>query len=1086
MANRVNARLGGWATADDGDLAGDLTTLLGSPPDAEMLAGARRLFARVLDVPGGLKIQTVHGFCRSLLARFPLEAGVAPHFKVLDERTAAELLDAARDRVLARAAGDKSLTDALDAVTAHLDEQRFGEVMGQLARDRHRLGRLIEENEGIGPAIAQTWRLLSLERHETDESILAAACKDAAFEGDGLKRAARALLEGSGKTDKTRGQAIADWLAAKPKARADMMDDYLAAFLTGQGEIRARLATAGVQKAFPEIVGILETEGARLVAMRDRRAALVTALATAGLLRLGDALLEAYGEAKAAIAKLDYDDLILMARGLLKTPGIAPWVLFKLDGGLDHILIDEAQDTGPEQWEVIAALADEFFAGEGARETARTIFAVGDVKQSIYSFQRADPAEFRRMREHFAARVENAGGTWRPVDLDVSYRSTSAVLSAVDAVFTKPDAAAGVLADDETIHHRAWRTGQAGLVELWPPVGPRDDGGEEDETWVPPLERRAGDDPMGRLARVVAARIAGWLGSETLASRGRTMRAGDVMVLLRKRDPFIEPLVRALKDNNVAVSGVDRMVLSEQLAVMDLVVLGRFLLLPEDDLTLATVLKGPLAGFDDDDLFRLAWDRKGKSLWRRLREEAKSEPRFEAARAWLAGLMSRVDYLRPYELFAEVLGQPACGGAAGRRRMLARLGPDADDPIDEFLGLALAYESGRAASLEGFLHWLAAGEAQVKRDLEQTGRDEVRVMTVHGAKGLQAPVVILPDTMSKPKASPLLLWSDEAVLWPPRRSCEEQVAGALRDAADRRRDEEYNRLLYVAMTRAEDRLYVCGAHGRQGPSAGCWWELVRDGLDGLALDAEFDFGKPAADGWSGAGLRLEGPQETEPSDRSGVAAAAGEAGLPEDWMLRPPPLEPAPPRPLAPSRPSLAEPAVESPLGGDRGRRFRRGLLIHRLLQTLPDRPPEHRRAAADRFLARPVHELDAGARAEIAGEVMAVLDHADFHALFGPGSRAEVPVTGRIADGRVISGQIDRLVVTGDSVLILDYKTNRPPPRDAAGVPDAYWRQMAAYRAIIGGIYPDRPVRCALLWTDGPNLMELSGPRLDLGRLAP
>jgi ATP-dependent helicase/nuclease subunit A len=1058
-----------------------LEKLTGKAPAEDTARRARQLFARVLDAPGGLKIQTIHAFCQSLLGRFPIEAGLAPHFEVIDERSAAELVEAARDTVLQRSRKDAGLGKALAMVSEHVDERRFGELMGELGRERHRLERFIEGQAGLDNAVAAIRAKLGLRPDDSDNSLRQDASKETAFSRRALQTAVEALLSGTEKTDQPRGQIIAEWLSSDGAERAADFDAYTRAFIKKEGGVFATLATKSVLKESPEIEDGLVCEAHRIQAVQDLRRALVTADATAGLLRLGQALLEAYAGFKRSLARLDYEDLILHTADLLAKPNVAPWILFKLDGGIDHILIDEAQDTSPQQWAVVAKLAEEFFTGEGARaDIVRTIFAVGDTKQSIFSFQHADPEEFRRMRDHFAEKVVDSGGTWRPVDLDMSFRSTESVLGAVDRVFARPEAARGVVEPGAALEHFAFREGHAGLVEVWPTIAPREQ--EEETPWSAPVARRAGDNPAGRLALVLAAEIEGWIGKEMLASRGRPVRAGDIMVLVRTRSGFVEALVRALKDRGVPVSGVDRMVLTGQIAVMDLIALGRFLLLPSDDLTLATVLKCPLVGFDDDDLFRLAWDRGSASLWQRLGQSAESEPRYEVARAWLAGLLKQVDYVRPYELFARVLSQPACGGENGRQRMLARLGPDADDPIDEFLNLAFTHERLHAGSLESFLHWVEAGEATIKRDLEQS-RDEVRVMTVHGSKGLQAPIVVMPDTTSKPRVSPAMLWDGDMPLWPPRSLYRDAVCDAVLADLKRRTDEEYRRLLYVAMTRAEDRLYICGSEGKRAPPADCWLQLIRDGLadDGEAV--EFTFPTPRGQGWSGDGLTLANPQAAAPKgDEDHGPQGPGRAEA-QDWMLRPAPPEPAPPRPLAPSRPSDTEPPVISPVGADSGARFLRGIVIHRLLEVLPDLPPDTRRTAAAQFLARPVHGLDEDSWAQILDEVMAVIEDAEFGALFAPGSRAEVSITGLIdgPDGpQAVSGQIDRLAVSPDSVLIVDYKSNRPPPQEPSDVPEIYWRQMAAYRVVIGKIYPDRAVRCALLWTDGPRLMELSGSRLD------
>jgi ATP-dependent helicase/nuclease subunit A len=539
---------------------------------------------------------------------------------------------------------------------------------------------------------------------------------------------------------------------------------------------------------------------------------------------------------------------------------------------------------------------------------------------------------------------------------------------------------------------------------------------------------------------------------------------------VRRRTPFVAALVRALKDCRIEVAGTDRMHLVEQLAVEDMMALLRFLLLPEDDLTLATVLKGPLGGFDEDHLYALAQGRgEDVRLWPELRRRAGENEVFARAHALLGDLLGRADFAPPYELMAEILG-----ARGGRRRFLARLGPDAADPLDELLAAALAYERRHGPSLQGFLRWLEAGDIEVKRDLDQRGREEVRILTVHGAKGLEAPIVFLPDTLQQPNQLPRVLWSADGLpLWAADDECAAPAHDAAKAAAQRLRAEEYRRLLYVAMTRAADRLYVCGWQMKSEPREGNWHALVASALAGMAGVERFRFVAPIAGGWDGEGLRRTNPQTAKPEDDGTKAQEAQLVTLP-DWATTLPAPEPVPPRPLAPSRPEGVEPAPRSPLGADRGASFRRGLLLHRLLQTLPlvERPA--REEAARRFLARPVHGLAAAEQAALLAETLAVLDHPDFAALFAPDALSEVPVTALVG-GRVVAGRIDRLVVRAGEVLIVDYKTLRPVPPSEAEIPPLYVAQLQAYRAAVAEIYPGRAIRCALLWTDGPKLMEVS-----------
>ncbi|HLO76878.1 MAG TPA: UvrD-helicase domain-containing protein, partial [Magnetospirillum sp.] len=731
---------------------------------------------------------------------------------------------------------------------------------------------------------------------DTAEAIVARACLDESFDPEGCRHAMRALLGGS-KTDIERGQIMERWLA-DPQGRAAGFHKYKLAFLTAtDGTIRKTLCTKKLAE-MPGVLPALEAEAERMVRVMDRLKSATIAHATASLLTLGEALLASYERRKQGRALMDYDDLILAARDLLARPGVAPWVLFKLDGGIDHVLIDEAQDTNPDQWAVVAALTQEFFAGLGAHERLRTVFAVGDVKQSIYSFQRADPKAFDHMRRLFARHVPEAGGTWAEIPLNLSFRSGWAVLNAVNAVFAPASPARdGVAPPDEDITHLAFRAGAGGRVEVWPPVEPR--AADEVPPWKPPVERISGDSPRTRLARLLARRIGAMVGTEDLPAHGRKVRAGDVMVLLRRRGGFVEDLVRELKALEVPVAGADRMVLAEQMAVMDLMALGNFLILPDDDLTLATVLKSPLVGMTEDELFRLAWNRGDAKLWDILRRRAGDEDAFGRAHAFLAELLGKADRLTPHALFAHVLGP-----LGGKRRLLARLGLEAEDPLDEFMALTLAFEQGRAPSLQGFLHWLEASAVEIKRDLEQGGRDAVRIMTVHGSKGLQAPIVFLPDTLQMPTQGPRLLWlDDDLLLWPPKAEMNDAVAQAGRDAQKLAREREYRRLLYVAMTRAEDQLIVCGWQTKKAPPAACWYNLIREAVAPQAEEAEDPFLAAQNETADARILRLVSRQsaEPEPERKAEAARRAGTTSLP-GWATTAPEPEPAPPKPLAPSR----------------------------------------------------------------------------------------------------------------------------------------------------------------------------------------
>jgi ATP-dependent helicase/nuclease subunit A len=1104
MASRVFDELSGWATAAEADLGSALAKVLSRPATAAETAEARKLFARAIETPGGLKVQTIHAFCERLLQRFPLEAGVPPGFTILDELDAAGLMREATDAVLARATrgADTTLGSALHTIVAFASGDGFDGVLRNALAARDWLsaaGRLtLRDAEGLDAVDTLFRRALGVRAGVTRADLdreLAAVLTEAQ-----LKRAAAALGEGK-KTDVDLSTALGD--AARMGTDSARIEALERALLTAKFEPRsdARFITKAMREAHPDIHAALSDARDRFAALHLERQALGVVEASLALVVLAGAVMQGYADRKARRAALDFDDLVSRTAGLLSHSGAAEWVLYKLDGGLDHILVDEAQDTSPVQWTVIENLAREFFTGAGARETVRSVFAVGDEKQSIYSFQGAEPRMFAQAGERFRAAAEHARQLWNAVPLTLSFRTVTPLLEAVDRVFADAERTPGVATGAEGVRHVALRLGHAGLVEIWDTEKPDDT--EDADPWQPTAEA-ARRSPVERLAECIAEHIQHWLQTgERLASEDRPIRPGDVLVLLRRRNPFAGPIVSALKSRGIAVAGTDRLRLTEQIAVKDLITLGDFLTLPEDDLALATVLKSPLFDLDDDDLMRIAPARKG-SLWSALVSAGRSDDRFAPAAQQLLRWRGMADQSPPFEFYAELLDRDG-----GRRRMIERLGPEAIDAITEFINLALEFDSAEPPSLTGFLQWLRSGTREIKRDMEH-GRDEVRVLTVHGAKGLEAPIVFLPDTCasgSGRQAGELLplertglaVGSPTPRIWPIKGANRVPAVKNARDAVANKESEERNRLLYVAMTRARDRLYVAGWEGSRGRQPDCWYELISSSLDDVLIEG-IDHG--------GRNVRRLVSDQTAAPERGREAARSTESARePPAWASTQPTPEPRLAIPLVPSRlapydidevgdpapvsaaplaDASSEAVVASPLRLAGESRFLRGVLTHALLEHLPRMPADAWDRIAAAFVASRGAALPAGMRASIASETLAVLRAPDFANVFSPLSRAEVPIVAEIPppSGKGpplrLNGQVDRLAICDHEVLIVDYKTNRPPPAEAVGVASAYLFQLAAYRLALSKMHPDRPIRAAILWTDGPRLMEIPTELLD------
>ncbi len=1080
MSNRLIARLGEWAAMSEGALTDELAAIFERAPTGEERALARCLFAHVLDAPGGLKIMTIHAFCDRVLRRFPLEAGVPPSFTILTDEERRALLEEAAGAVLHEAAEapESAAGKALLTVVSFSEETRFQALLNAVIASRETLRALVREQLGDDPfeSIGTELSLaLGAAAEDTPQSVLA---EQASTAPDALIASAVAMLQEGKKIDRELADALA---AARGKPTAQRVEALTSAFLTKEGEARsdARFITKALRESYAGTAEALCRARDAFAALEIKRRALDCAGATAALLRLADAVIQRYEEAKASRTAMDFDGLIAKTAGLFQRSDASAWVLFRLDADLRHILVDEAQDTSPAQWALVRALTAEFFSGEGIEERVRTMFAVGDEKQSIYRFQGADPRLFAETGRDSSERARAACQPWIDAPLALSFRSTRAVLETVDLVFAETRAA-GLTADGRPVEHFAHREGEAGLIEVWPVVEPEDR--DAAPAWEPFAESASAAPPANRLAAHIAGQIRHWLDSgERLEALNRPIRPGDILILVRKREPFAAPMVRALKARGIPVAGADRMRLTEQLAVMDLMALGDALLLPEDDLTLAALLKSPIFGFDDEDLFTIGHERDA-SLWAALAGKAADRPAYKEASERLTAWRALAAHEKPFDFYMARLEQDGLRG-----KLLARLGPDAADAIDEFLNLALTYEASETPTQQGFLHWLRVASPEIKRDMEAE-RDEVRVMTVHGSKGLEANIVFLADTCSsksasqntivelspsdrRPHASKLPLWTLPGARLVPaiREACE---------AEQQAETEEYRRLLYVAMTRARDRLYVAGFEGKTGRDKGCWYNLICDGLEGRLADAVDYVGNPVR--------RMECTQEVPPKEAAAHAPAAAPASIPA-WHARSPEDLPFPML-VNPSRLGMSVPTTAAGAMRPRSEALLRGELVHRLLEKLPLLPEAAREKSAAAFLAAEGGTLGQNERDFLVRSVLEILKSADFGDLFGPDSRAEVPIMAELPPLRdggapiLVSGQIDRLVIRGAEAVILDFKTGANIPQTPEETPEAYLAQLAAYRLSIGRMFPGHAVRAALLWTEMPRLMPIPPAMLEKG----
>jgi ATP-dependent helicase/nuclease subunit A len=1085
MAERVFSTLGYWVTLDDAMLDAAIRDAGLAQPNAKLRLRARELFACALETPGGLKVQTIHALCTRLLQQFPFEANVPARFSVLDDRDQTEMMERANLAVLLDAARDpdSAAGRALNTAMASAADVTFKEVVREACLSRDHFMAWTDTAGNADIAAAQMAAALGVDPGDTIENV-----EHEIIDGPHLLQsqwqAIATVLDTGSKSDQDQAARLR---AAMMSSGATQADDYLGVFLTETDRTpRKTVVTKKIVDNNPAVARRFEQEILRIGPLIERRRAVTTRDRSHALLYIATAAAANYRREKQERGLLDFDDLIDKTLKMLDQ-GSSGWVHYKLDRGVDHVLIDEAQDTSPRQWDIVDHIISEFTAGAGARDgVVRTVFAVGDEKQSIFSFQGAAPREFDTRRRGLQKKFVDAGLKFDPISFTYSFRSGPAILQSVDQVFRDPAVYRSIhpVESGYPIHNSLADAGP-GLIDLWTLQVPDDR--KDIEGWRAPFDAMAETSPEVKLARRIQTEIKLLIDQGTMTGslgNRRPLRYGDMLVLVRRRGNAFDAVIQALKHAGIPVAGADRLKLTEHIAIIDLMNLADALLLPQDDLALAVALKSPLFGLTDDDLFTLAWRRSG-SLRQALIQHAGASAHFRNALRRLEACERRFTIETPFAFYAWLLG-----GDGGRQRILRRLGHEATDALDEFLELALSYERKAPASLQGFMAWLRAADTEVKRDMEIT-RNEVRVMTVHGAKGLEAPVVFLVDTTTSPSDTQRLRLinlpqgnaapnAPGVVVWAGRKAEDPEGVAAARTAMLGDTEDEYRRLLYVAMTRAADRLIVggCLPGNMRTVRAFSWYDLIDKGLanSGLALQ-EFETA-------GGKVKRYSRQEDVTASIGTAIApAVATQIALPA-WLRSSAPPEAPPDNLLRPSDPAEDEGhRVKSGESiGERTRALQRGTLVHRLLQSLPDVAPERRHTAALTYLVRNAGGWSDDERGALADQLMALIADPRFEAVFSPGSRAEVSIVGRLdRPGRpLISGQIDRLVVTPSEVLIVDYKTNHAPSGRAAEAPQGYVRQLALYRAVLQKLYPQRPVRAALLWTETPELMEISAPALD------
>ena len=1002
MQQRLLDALQAWVFQTDDALKATLTILLADHPTKEQLARVRQLYTLALEAPGGLKIATIHGFCQTLLNRFPLEAGITPNPKVMDERQSEDLLDQARRQTLTHVLGQDDQT-IIQILVSHFKDGSFQTAIQELLDNRRYFRRVLEKYPNLDSYAAELSQKLDLPtvKNLLDPNLVS----DYLSQTYTLPPVDEAYLRQI--AHETDHPVLTSWLAADAKTRTNLFSDYATLYLTKKGDLLKK------QK-----IGC-EGQANQVYLLNKRIETWQVAQKSACIFSLGCEIFHEYQRLKQQQNMLDYDDLIEKTIMLLTQPHISAWILYKLEGGIQHVLVDEAQDTNPDQWRVIVALTQDFLT---LPKKHHTLFVVGDVKQSIYSFQGASPRDFIAFRADYQQQCQAIGQLWYDIDLQVSFRSTPEILSVVDCIVNQPDHQMAIQFHPQKTQHYPFRSHHQGSVNLLPAVI-----GERQsltlEPWQIPNQSYRPDTQLDQVCQQISVQIQHLLDSQILLpSTGKSIQPQDILLLVKQRGRVASALIRTLKKQGIPVAGVDRFLLNTHLAVQDLIALGQFLLLPIDDLALACVLKSPLVELTEAELMNLAASRSG-SLWQALNQHHGDNLSYQKAYDFLKKLLKEVDYLSPYHLYHLILFKEQ-----GLKKFRSRFGSEADDALAEFLNYAFKLCDGQSTTLQQFLGEIERDNQEIKRDGADNSQNQIRLMTVHGAKGLQAPVVFIVERFKQRSLPDRLLWElntkgeGQFVVMRPRADTDTDYTANLKSNVGLLDEQEDKRLFYVALTRAQDHLYLTGYGDKEIPE-NSWYQWLKHHapvinmptVHNLYVDRHQDQAQKTEDNWL-----------HQPVKHRKIVQKEEVALSPQTMTMQ-------------------------------------RGIIIHRLFELLLDLPELEREEAALTYLRNQQLVIEDLPLKEILKTLQS-----DMLVAFCEGQAvAEMEIA--TPDGTL--KRLDRVVVNNGVVKILDFKTSAIFPTDVALTPTSILDQLASYAKVMQQIYPEYQIECYLLWTAGPVL---------------
>ncbi len=1071
MKHRIYKELGNWSIINENDLSNRIFNLTAQKPSKSLLKKARNLFVSILDDFEGIKINTIHAFCQGLMARFPLESEIKPNFSIIDSQIENKLLLQAKDMLLKEALTNESLKQKIQSISSNLNEEGFLDIILELINKRSDLESTIEELSGLNNL--NNILLLIFNSKDKDKEIIYNLInnpdQDSNFNVKSLKEIANIAKDSDKISDKNYYNSTINYLK---NPNEDNFAEYINGFFTQKKEARKNIITKFVSIKYENASQIIKLESDRLASIIEEINSFYIANLTIDLLEIANKMLQFYSNLKNSNNYLDYSDLISKSVKLLNNKENSQWIKYKLDGAIEHILVDESQDTNNNQWQIIKAVSDDFFNENKTEEgQKRTIFIVGDNKQSIYSFQGADPGIFSNVFSYYQNKLKLANQEISNISLNNSFRSRRNILKLVDNIFQN-EKYKKAISPINMVKHNPIKIQENGKVELWPIINVKKKKEEykNDFSWKINVRPSNTLNSKELLAKLIAKKIKSWIVTKKIIkSENRVIQPRDIMILIKNRTNNLGNLIiENLQKEGIAVNGGDKIELFNNILIKDLLTIARFLLLPEDDLNLATLLKSPLLEISEEDLFELCQVKNQKEIYLFQALKLSKKPNIIKALEFLSDMENfyQRNTYEIYLLFLHILENKN-----KKAKIIAHFGEESKEIIHQFLNLCINFEESDSIGLESFISDIDNSSLRINIDSINNEFNQVKITTIHSAKGLESKIIILADSFhshiqkygsNKNK----ILWLNKDNLKIPiyKASKDSQLTNDIKKHNLKIKEEEYLRLLYVAITRAEEEIYITGFG--ENATDDCWYNLIKNyGLieaktkesdfrnllnikeDDFTQNNEILYFEDENQNTTNE-ITLKDNQENNQNYKiPDFLTKKAETELFQNIIY-----------------PSTIDKTSYNNITQANNVNF--GNIIHKILELFIKKLKNNNiLLKIEKHLNQHYKELESAEKKEILRQIKILSIDKKFEFLRINKLETEIPIFSNI-DNQIISGKIDLLVIKQDEIIIIDYKSNKINKEEINEIAKKYQNQLELYRVIIQEIYPDKKIKSAIIWT--------------------